>query len=289
MHSSVTRHPEDKDFIMKNQDWCIHKMDDVVFAGRNQAYGAFQLRRLYDRHMSRAMVIGVLFFLMAVSSPNIIQLIKGYLPIVQDDLTSRVYTLTDPPSIEPLKPPPPRPPEVKLPPIKEQIKFVPLLVVRDDDVLEEGPPPPMLTELEGKISGAEDVVGYEFGIDVSPEAEVPYAPPVIEEPVDDTPFTYVEQMPSFPGGMEAMYAFIRDHLDFPQIAKENRISGQVIVQFVVSKEGDILNAKVVRSLGGGCDEEALRVINSMPRWKPGMHNGRAVPVTFTIPMKFVLL
>jgi protein TonB len=76
---------------------------------------------------------------------------------------------------------------------------------------------------------------------------------------------------------------------YPSIAKDNRIEGNVIVQFVVSKEGDIINAKIVRSLGGGIDQEALRVVKSMPRWNPGKHNGKAVPVTFTLPIKFTLL
>ena len=118
--------------------------------------------------------------------------------------------------------------------------------------------------------------------------DAPPAPPVIEEPKEEVPFTYVEQMPSFPDGTEAMYKYIYEKIKYPAIARENGISGQVIVQFVVSKEGDIQKAKVVRGLGGGLSEEALRVVNGMPRWKPGKHNGRAVPVTFTLPIKFVL-
>jgi protein TonB len=95
-------------------------------------------------------------------------------------------------------------------------------------------------------------------------------------------------MPTFPDGTEAMYKYIYEKIKYPAIARENGISGQVIVQFVVSKEGDIRNDKVVRGIGGGCNEEALRVVNGMPRWRPGKHNGRAVPVTFTLPIKFVL-
>ncbi len=109
---------------------------------------------------------------------------------------------------------------------------------------------------------------------------------------DKTPkgevFTYVEEMPSFPDGTQAMYNYIYQHIQYPEKARENEISGQVIVQFIVSKEGDIENAKVIRGIGGGCDEEALRVVNSMPRWNPGKHLGMFVPVTFTLPIKFVL-
>ena len=102
------------------------------------------------------------------------------------------------------------------------------------------------------------------------------------------PFMYVEQMPTFPGGTEAMYSYIYQELEYPAEAKENGISGTVIIQFVVSKEGEIQKAKVVRGIGGGCNEEALRIVNSMPKWNPAMHNGRTVPVTFTLPIKFSL-
>ncbi|MGB3079614.1 MAG: TonB family protein [Saprospiraceae bacterium] len=101
-------------------------------------------------------------------------------------------------------------------------------------------------------------------------------------------FTYVEEMPSFPDGTQAMYNYICQNIKYPDKAREDEISGQVIVQFVVSKEGDIQNAKVIRGIGGGCDEEALRVVNSMPRWTPGKHLGMFVPVSFTLPIKFVL-
>ena len=85
-----------------------------------------------------------------------------------------------------------------------------------------------------------------------------------------------------------MYKYIYDTMQYPAEAREKKISGQVIVQFVVSAEGEIQNAKVVRGIAGGCNEEALRIVNSMPTWNPGMHNGRNVPVTFTLPIKFVL-
>ena len=104
----------------------------------------------------------------------------------------------------------------------------------------------------------------------------------------DEPFSYVEHMPTFPEGQEAMYKFIYERIKYPVTARENGISGVVVIQFVVSKEGDIQNAKVLRGIGGGCNEEALRVINEMPRWNPGQHDGRNVPVTFTMPIKFVL-
>ncbi len=264
-------------------------MDDIVFEGRNKSYGAFQLRRLYDKHMSRAMISGVLFFLLVISAPQIIRMIKGLMPEKGDHLELREVTLAEPPPIDPKKPPPPPPPKVEPPPIKDQIRFVPPVVKKDEEVQEEEPPPPTVEEIKDKEISTETREGEEGGVDASLlEPEVPSAPAVIEEEKEEAPFQYVEQMPTFPDGQEAMYKYIYDNIKYPAIARENGISGNVIVQFVVSKDGEIKNAKIARGIGGGCNEEALRVVNMMPRWKPGKHNGRAVPVTFTLPIKFVL-
>jgi protein TonB len=108
------------------------------------------------------------------------------------------------------------------------------------------------------------------------------------EVIEEKPFAYVEQMPSFPDGTEAMYRYIYNTLNYPTAARANGISGQVIIQFIISAEGEIQEANVVRGIGSGCDEEALRVVNSMPTWNPGKHNGRKVPVRFTLPIKFVI-
>lgn len=274
---------------MENARLLKNSMDDIVFEGRNKSYGAFQLRRLYDKHMTRGMISGFIFFLLVVTSPQIIRMIKGFLPEEKDELIMKEVTLAEPPSIDPLKPPPPPPPEVKPPPLKDQIKFVPPVVKKDEEVQEEEPPPPTVEEIKDKEIATETKEGEEGGVDESlTEPDAPPAPAVIEEPADDKPFTFVEQMPSFPDGDKAMYAYIQSKLKYPAIARESGISGTVYVQFVVTKEGDITGAKVMRGIGGGCDQEALRVVNSMPRWKPGKHNGRAVPVTFNLPIKFVL-
>lgn len=274
---------------MENTRELKRSLDDLVFEGRNKDYGAFQLRRLYDKHMARAMIVGFLFFLLAVSTPQIIRMIKGILPAEKNELVMTEVTLAEPPPIDPLKPPPPPPPKVDPPPIKDQIKFVPPVVKKDEEVKEEEPPPPTIEEIKDKEISTVTKKGEEDGVDESlVEPEAPAGPAVIEEPREEQPFTYVEQMPSFPDGTEAMYKYIYEKIKYPAIARENGISGKVVVQFVVSKEGDIQKAKVVQGLGGGLNEEALRVINGMPRWKPGKHNGRAVPVTFTLPIKFVL-
>jgi protein TonB len=273
---------------MEDTTWMKRSMDDLVFEGRNKTYGAFQLRQLYSKNMTRALVIGTFIFLLLAFSPIIARMIKGMLPANEDELIMKEVTLAEPPPIDPKKPPPPPPPKVDPPPIKDQIKFVPPVVKKDEEVLEEEPPPPTVEEIKDKEIATETKEGDEDGIDASLLDDLPEAPAVIEEVKEEAPFSYVEQMPSFPNGQEAMYKWLAERIKYPAIARENGISGNVIVQFVVSKEGNIQNAKVVRGIGGGCNEEALRVVNMMPRWNPGKHNGRAVPVTFTLPVKFVL-
>ena len=107
----------------------------------------------------------------------------------------------------------------------------------------------------------------------------------------EQPFTYVEKMPSFPGGTQKMYEYIYERMKYPEDAKHKNIEGQVIVQFVVENDGTLNKIKVVRGVEKSLDAEAVRVIESMNegyKWTPGFHNRRAVPVSFTLPIKFVL-
>ena len=101
-------------------------------------------------------------------------------------------------------------------------------------------------------------------------------------------YIIVEKMPSFPGGTSPMMAYILKNLKYPKKAKEEGISGVVMVQFVVSKKGLVYKAKVMRGIGGGCDEEALRLVNAMPTWNPGTQRGKPVNVQYTLLIKFRL-
>lgn len=274
---------------MENAPVLRNTMDDIVFEGRNKSYGAYLLRKVYNKHMNRATIAGILLFVLAICTPLIARYIKGKFPANDENLELREVTLAEPPPIDPKKPPPPPPPKVDPPPIKDQIKFVPPKVKKDEEVLEEEPPPPTVEEIKDKEISTVTREGDEDGVDASLLEPADGPPAVIEEPAkEEEPFTFVEQMPAFPGGETALFKFISENIKYPAIARENGISGPVYVQFVVSKSGEISKAKVVRGIGGGCNEEALRVVNMMPKWNPGKHNGRAVPVTFTLPIKFVL-
>lgn len=101
-------------------------------------------------------------------------------------------------------------------------------------------------------------------------------------------FAVVEEMPSFPGGDAKLLEFLYREIKYPSIALDSRIQGLVVVQFIIDEQGRISNPSVTRGIGGGCDEEAMRVVQSMPKWKPGKQRGRAVKVRYNLPIRFQL-
>ena len=156
------------------------------------------------------------------------------------------------------------------------------------------PPPPAVQEVE-VLNVVEDNVETE-SIEVNTEddkaEEVVIAAPVeapVEEEEEEVIFVVVEKMPEFPGGQQALFKYLSENVKYPVIAQENGIQGRVICQFVVNKDGSIVDVEVVRSGGDpSLDKEAIRVIKSMPKWKPGKQRGKPVRVKFTVPVSFKL-
>ena len=155
------------------------------------------------------------------------------------------------------------------------------------------PPPPAVQEVE-VLNVVEDNVETE-SIEVNTEeteTEVVIAAPVeapVEEEEEEVVFVVVESMPEFPGGQQALFKYLSENVKYPVIAQENGIQGRVICQFVVNRDGSIVDVEVVRSGGdASLDKEAVRVIKSMPKWKPGKQRGKAVRVKYTVPVNFKL-
>ena len=111
---------------------------------------------------------------------------------------------------------------------------------------------------------------------------------LVDAPVKDSVYNIVEEMPEFPGGVEAMMKYVADNVKYPQEARDKDISGRVFVSFVIEKDGSVSNVEVKRGIGGGCDEEAVRVISAMPKWKPGKQKGKPVRVNYMMPLNFKL-
>ena len=156
------------------------------------------------------------------------------------------------------------------------------------------PPPPAVQEVE-VLNVVEDNVeteSIEVNTEDDKEAEVVIAAPVeapVEEEEEEVVFVVFESMPEFPGGQQALFKYLSENVKYPVIAQENGIQGRVICQFVVNKDGSIVDVEVVRSGGDpSLDKEAIRVIKSMPRWKPGKQRGKAVRVKYTVPVNFKL-
>ena len=109
-----------------------------------------------------------------------------------------------------------------------------------------------------------------------------------EEVEEEQIFTIVEEMPSFPGGEAELFKYLGKNIKYPEMANSAGISGVVYVTFVVDKDGKIKDVKVLRGIGGGCDEEAVRVVKNMPAWKPGKQRGKSVTVQYNLPIRFTL-
>lgn len=155
------------------------------------------------------------------------------------------------------------------------------------------PPPPPVQEVEVLNVVEDDVETEEININTEDDknTEVVIQAPVEikeEEEEDNVVFVIVENKPEFPGGDAAMMKYLSENIKYPVIAQENGIQGRVICQFVVNKDGSIVDINVVRSVDPSLDKEAIRVIKSMPKWKPGMQRGKPVRVKFTLPVSFRL-
>ncbi len=173
-------------------------------------------------------------------------------------------------------------------------------IVREEQIqVSEPPPMPVVADVLNIV--ADDVEIEEELIIEDTEADestiIEIAPIVIDESIQveeeeestDTKIFYVvEEMPEFPGGELALRKFLAEAVQYPFVAQENGIEGKVYVTFVVDKDGSVSNAQVMRSVHPALDAEALRVVNSLPKWKPGKQGGEFVRVSFSVPINFVL-
>ena len=267
---------------MNSKQWC-----ELVFDGKNTEFGAFQMRQESTSRHNKAMIIVAILVVLIITLPALFRYIA---PKKQEEVKmTEVTQLTKlpPPEvknndvIKKVDAPPP-------PPLKSSIKFTAPKIVKDEGADRED----VKTQEEiisAKVAvSVADVKGNDdlFGTDIQDLKEIAIDTP--QEEVQETVFQTVEQMPSFPGGMQALNKYLKDNLRYPTIAAENGVSGRVVLRFVVSKSGKIENVEVLGPVDRALDEEAVRVVKSMPAWVPGKQNGNAVAVYYTLPVTFVL-
>lgn len=259
-----------------------------VFAHRNKTYGAFQLRTIYQKRLLLALGLGAAVFTAGLASPLIYASVDG--GAVDPSELSRVVELKaiEPPPLDPKEPPPPVEPPPP-PPKISTVRFVPPQVAPDEEVPEEEVPPPQDSLKQVQAAA----VTLEGDPDANPD-EI-----IVEDPVNEDAalvggggqndvFVVVEQMPEFPGGVEALQRFLGETVRYPDIARKAGVEGRVIVQFVVGPDGVIRDPVVIRGIGAGLDEEAVRAVLAMPPWIPGRQRGEPVSVRFAMPITFQL-
>ncbi|WP_293299445.1 energy transducer TonB [Pedobacter sp. UBA4863] len=271
----------------------------LVFANRNQKYGAYQLRRQSSSTMLKAFLIAAPLFVSAFLGPSIIAALKGKDAIVNDPVINKGVTIDNfirelPKTQKPRELEAKR--EVEVPKaIAPKTKTVGMTdnikVVKDDLVMHH---PPTTDELKDAVIASTTQVGAlskngnaELGTEASGTGlGIGVGAGGNGEEVHHT--ASVEHSPEFPGGMEAWAKYIQRNLRYPSMAQEEGIGGKVFVSFVVEKDGTITDVKVTRGIGYGCDEEAMRVIKKSPRWKAGMQNNLPVRVRYNMPISYVM-
>ena len=164
------------------------------------------------------------------------------------------------------------------------VEIIPISVIKPPP---PPPPPPAPPTVFDKVKDEVETPDVDFGdldpTDIPPIVDFPDEEPIVEEPLD-----FAEVMPSFPGGEKVLFQYLSKHISYPSQAYEQGITGIVYVSFVVGKLGEISEVKVLKGIPGGCEEEALKVIESMPNWEPGFQGGKPVPVRYTLPIRFTI-
>lgn len=285
------------------------KWVEMVFADKNKAYGAYNLRKTVSQRNIKALAI--LLIAAFIGGGYLAWQIKKH----NDDLAAQeAYAAKmelaaleqakkeQQKRKEQQKKPEPKKiePEKIVPETRATVKFTAPVIKDDKDVKEEMPPMVKMNK-ETKAIGSETKEGVDDRGTVAAKSTVATPQeivPKIEKPVQEAPkieapkaevenkiFTVAEQMPTFKGNVNQ---WISSHIQYPAVAAENGIQGRVIVKFVVGRDGSVSQAQIARGVDPALDREALRVVNSMPRWNPGMNNGQPANVWFTLPITFKL-
>jgi protein TonB len=259
-------------------------LDDIVFEGRNKAYGAFQLRQSYQRHLGSALLISViacsLLFVLPAAYRYFMPEVIAASPFITElpQPNPQIYEL---PRIKPVLPAATHPGVMVRP--HQAIKTH---VVPDDAVTPtvESTLPPDVGPSGPSKEGIENPSGINAGAGLATLPGLDSAKPAAE--AAPTPMLVAEVMPDFVGGRSALQRYLQKHLRYPAAALAAQVSGKVYVSFVVQADGSIGDVVVLKGLGYGTEEAAARVVREMPAWTPGVQNHRSVPVRFTLPITF---
>ena len=280
-----------KDVDLSSKEW-----RDLVFEGKNQEFGAYELRKNSDSRHNKAMIVVVIFLALVFLIPLLINTVLPKAEERPEDLTEQAMVNLDNAADEQEEEPEEEleryeepEPEVLPEEVLNTVKVTELAIVEDDKVKAED-------EIKTQDELAETTTAFgqsdfDQGTDDRNVVREHKDEIVVEEKKEveeNKVFTAVEQMPQFPGGEAELMKYISKNLKYPPVAMENNIQGRVVVQFVVTKTGKIGEVKVVRGKDPDLDKEAVRVVKSLPDFIPGKMNGQTVNVWYTLPITFKL-
>ena len=279
-----------KDVDLSSQEW-----RDLIFDHRNKDFGAYTLRKTSIARHNKAMIVVILFIILVVVLAYVVkgiqQAIEESRPkdeieqVMVNIATEEVEEVEEEEVQERYEEPEP---EALPEEILNTVKVTEILIAEDEDV-----------KAEDEIKSADELqqtetafgqTNFDQGTDDRNVVREHKDEVIVEEktPEPEQVFTAVEQMPAFPGGDAELMKYLSSHINYPPMAMENNIQGRVIVQFVVTKTGKVGEVRVVRGVDRDLDNEAVRVVKSLPDFIPGKMNGQAVNVWYTLPVTFKL-
>ncbi len=262
------------------QEWL-----ELVFENRNKEYGAYIIRKEQSAYLQKGLLIAVfgfsLMILLFYAYNNFNDKPVKTADKIIDVKLDKIFIPKD----EIVKPPEQQKQEQKQ---TEKVKLTDNIIVTKDELVKEEPP--TIEKIKEATIASENSSG-EKSIEINPIIETKGDEKGGLKSIEGNPnqvYDFVAESPEFSGGMKAWAKFLNNNLNYPAAARENNIQGRVILSFVIEKDGTLSQIKVVQGIGGGCDDEAIRVLKKAPKWTPGRQNGQAVRVQFTLPIYFKL-
>ena len=279
-----------KDVDLSSKEW-----RDLVFEGRNQEYGAYDLRKNSDKRHNKSMILVIIALALIIVVGLTFNTVSNFIfqEDIKDEANQELVNVNMAAEEEEEEEEEQERVEMEQPEalpeeILNTIKVTELAIVEDSEVTPEDE-----IKSQDELKETQTAFGqtnFDQGTDDRNVVREHKEEIIVEEkkPEKEEVFRAVEQMPQFPGGDAELMKFLRDNIVYPAMAQENNVQGKVIVQFVVTKTGDIGEVKVVKSVDRDLDNEAVRLVKKLPKFFPGRMNGQAVNVWYTLPVQFKL-
>ena len=279
-----------KDVDLSSKEW-----RDLVFEGRNHEYGAYDLRKNSDKRHNKSMILVIIALALIIVVGLTFNTVSNFIfqEDIKDEANQELVNVNMAAEEEEEEEEEQERVEMEQPEalpeeILNTIKVTELAIVEDSEVTPEDE-----IKSQDELKETQTAFGqtnFDQGTDDRNVVREHKEEIIVEEkkPEKEEVFRAVEQMPQFPGGDAELMKFLRDNIVYPAMAQENNVQGKVIVQFVVTKTGDIGEVKVVKSVDRDLDNEAVRLVKKLPKFIPGRMNGQAVNVWYTLPVQFKL-